>query len=75
VYSCGGSSVVSHGFLSEFFEGNARTATKPANKNTHSTTQTIFLLAKSHDLIGTFLGTAFELSANCGLLSSSESKI
>ena len=50
-------------------------AEKPANKKTHNTTQTIFLLAKSHDLIGTFLGTAFELSANCGLLSSSESKI
>ena len=65
-------------FLDELPDGNAKTITNHAKRNihTHAKIPKIFLLLNNpHDTAWTFSGTAFELSENCGLVSSSESRI
>lgn len=64
---------VSPGFLSLVIDGNANTATQHANAATHTPINNHILpLPPDADL---FSGEAFELSAYCGLVSNSESKI
>ena len=66
-------STVSPDFLSLLIDGKAKTATQHANAATHTPINNHILLLPPDT--GVFCGEAFELSAYCGLVNNSESRI